>query len=49
LPLRAGWLEVQQMLTPALQSVFLGQTSAEAAMKAIAPKIQAVLDRAGTK
>ena len=49
LPLRAGWLEVQQMLTPALQSVFLGQMSAESAMKAVAPKIQAVLDRAGKK
>jgi multiple sugar transport system substrate-binding protein len=49
LPLRAGWLEIQQILTPALQSVFLGQTSAEQAMKLIAPKVQAVLDRNTTK
>jgi multiple sugar transport system substrate-binding protein len=47
LPLRAGWLEVEQIVKPALQLVFTGDKTAEAAMKEIAPKAQAVLDRTG--
>jgi multiple sugar transport system substrate-binding protein len=47
LPLRAGWLEVEQLVKPALQLVFTGDKTAEAAMKEIAPKVQAVMDRTG--
>jgi ABC-type glycerol-3-phosphate transport system substrate-binding protein len=44
-PLRKGYLEMEQMLAPIIQNVFLGQTTAEAAMKNVAPRIQAILDR----
>jgi ABC-type sugar transport system, periplasmic component len=47
LPLRAGWLEVEQVVKPALQLVFTGDKTADVAMKEIAPKAQAVLDRTG--
>ncbi len=45
LPIRPGWLEVQQLLCPAYQQIFLGELSAKDAMDDIAPKVQAVLDR----
>lgn len=45
LPLRPGWLEVQQLVAPVLQSIFLGQESAQEGMRAIAPKAQAILDK----
>ncbi len=45
LPIRPGWLEVQQLLCPAYQQIFLGELSAQEAMDGIAPKVQAVLDR----
>lgn len=47
LPLRAGWLEVEQVVKPALQLVFTGDKTAEAAMKEITSKVQAVMDRTG--
>ncbi len=47
LPLRAGWLEVEQIVRPALQLVLTGDKTAEVAMKEIASKAQAVLDRTG--
>ncbi len=45
LPLRAGWLEVEQIVKPAIQLVLTGDKTAEAAMKEIAGKVQTVLDR----
>ena len=45
LPIRPGWLEVQQLVVPAYQQIFLGEMSAGDAMDAIAVKAQAVLDR----
>jgi multiple sugar transport system substrate-binding protein len=45
LPLRTGWIEIQSILIPELQRIYSGQTTAEQAMKAIAPKIQEVMDR----
>lgn len=45
LPLRPGWLEVEQIVKPALQLVFTGDKTAAAAMKEIATKAQAVMDR----
>jgi multiple sugar transport system substrate-binding protein len=47
LPLRAGWLEVEQIVKPALQLVFTGDKTAADAMKEIAPRVQAILDRTG--
>lgn len=47
LPLRAGWLEVEQVVRPALQLVFTGDKTAADAMKEIAPRVQAILDRTG--
>ena len=45
LPIRPGWLEVNQLVASAYQQIFLGEKSAQAAMDEIAPKVQAVLDR----
>ncbi len=45
LPIRPGWLEIQQLICPAYQQIFLGELSAQEAMDGIAPKAQAVLDR----
>lgn len=45
LPIRPGWLEVQQLIVPAYQQIFLGEMSAREAMDKAAPKVQAVLDR----
>jgi multiple sugar transport system substrate-binding protein len=45
LPLRTGWMEVSGMVNPQLQRVYAGQVTAEQAMKEIAPKVQAILDR----
>lgn len=49
LPLRAGWLEIQQLTTPVLESVFLGQKSAEQGMKDLAPQVAAVLKKTASK
>ena len=43
LPLRKGWLEIQQIGVPALQEVFLGQKTAKEAMGAISDKVQDVI------
>jgi multiple sugar transport system substrate-binding protein len=45
LPLRPGWMEVSGIVTPQLQRVYSGQLTAEQAMKEIAPKVKAVLER----
>ncbi len=45
LPLRVGWNEIQGLLIPQLQRVFAGQTTAEQAMKDLAPRVKDVLDR----
>jgi multiple sugar transport system substrate-binding protein len=45
LPLRTGWMEVSGLVNPQLQRVYAGQLSAEQAMKEIAPKVQAILNR----
>ncbi|WP_319559596.1 sugar ABC transporter substrate-binding protein [Marispirochaeta sp.] len=45
LPLRPGWLEVQQLLTPVFQAIFLGEITAEKGMKDIAPSVQAILNK----
>jgi multiple sugar transport system substrate-binding protein len=45
LPLRPGWMEVSGIVNPQLQRVYAGQLSAEQAMREIAPKVQAILDR----
>jgi multiple sugar transport system substrate-binding protein len=45
LPIRPGWLEIEQLVTPAYQQMFLGEATAQEAMDEIAPKIQAVMDR----
>ena len=45
LPLRAGWLEVEQIVKPMIQSIFLGENTAQNGMKSAAPKVQAVLDK----
>jgi multiple sugar transport system substrate-binding protein len=47
LPLRAGWLEVEQVVRPAIQLVFTGDKAAVEAMKEVAPRVQAILDRTG--
>ncbi len=47
LPLRAGWLEVEQLVRPAIQLVLTGDKTAEVALREVAPKAQAVLDRTG--
>ena len=47
LPLRAGWLEVEQVVMPAVQTILTGQVTAAQAMKDLAPKVQAILDRTG--
>ncbi|HUX20792.1 MAG TPA: extracellular solute-binding protein, partial [Spirochaetia bacterium] len=49
LPLRAGWLEVQQLVDTQLQSAFLGQMTAQAALQQVAPQVQAVLDKTASK
>jgi multiple sugar transport system substrate-binding protein len=43
--IRSGMYEVEQIVLPEIQRIFLGEITAEAAMKAIAPAAQAVLDR----
>lgn len=45
LPIRPGWLEVQQIITPTYAQIFLGEMTAQEAMDSIADKVQAVLDR----
>jgi multiple sugar transport system substrate-binding protein len=45
-PLRPGWMEIQSELMPQLQRIFSGQLGAAQAMKKVAPKIQAIMDRA---
>ncbi len=45
LPLRPGWLEIEQMVLPAVQQAMTGAKTAKAAMDEIAPRVQAVLDR----
>jgi multiple sugar transport system substrate-binding protein len=42
---RRGYLELEQLLTPVLQNVLLGNVTAERAMKDIAPRAQAILDK----
>jgi multiple sugar transport system substrate-binding protein len=49
LPLRAGWLEVEEAVRPSLQLIFTGDQSASDAMKAIAGRVQAILDRTTDK
>jgi ABC-type glycerol-3-phosphate transport system substrate-binding protein len=49
LPLRPGWLEVEQALMPSVVRVMLGEMTAADAMKAVAPRVQAILDRTGKK
>jgi len=45
LPLRAGWLEVENIVKPELQGIVSGAVSAQDAMNRIAADAQAVLDR----
>lgn len=45
LPLRPGWLEVENIVRPELQGIMTGAVSAQAAMDRIAGDAQAVLDR----
>jgi len=45
LPLRPGWLEVEQIVLPAVQQMMSGAKTPKAAMDEIAPRVQAVLDR----
>jgi len=49
LPLRAGWLEVQQLVDNQLQSAFLGQMTAQAAMQQVAPQVASVLAKTASK
>lgn len=49
LPLRAGWLEVQQLTTPVFESVFLGQKTAKQGMTELAPQVAAVLKKTASK
>ena len=44
-PVRRGYLEMEQTLTPIVQEIMLGNTTAEVSMKEISPKIQAILDK----
>lgn len=43
-PVRKGYLEVEQNLTSLVQNVMLGNTTAEKAMKDIAPRINTILN-----
>lgn len=45
LPIRPGWLEVNQLVGSAFQQIFLGDKTAKTAMDEITPKVQSVLDR----
>jgi multiple sugar transport system substrate-binding protein len=42
---RRGYLEMEQLLTPVFQNVMLGNATAERAMKDVAPRVQAILDK----
>ena len=44
-PVRKGYLELEQLLTPICQNIMLGNTTAKEAMTEIAPNAQAILDR----
>jgi multiple sugar transport system substrate-binding protein len=44
-PIRRGYLELEQLLTPVIQNVLLGNVTAERAMKDITPRAQAILDK----
>jgi multiple sugar transport system substrate-binding protein len=42
---RRGYLEMEQTLTPVFQNVMLGNATAERALKDVAPRVQAILDK----
>ena len=44
-PLRRGYLELEQLITPIVQNIMLGNTTAEKALKEVAPRAQAILDK----
>jgi multiple sugar transport system substrate-binding protein len=44
-PVRRGYLELEQLLTPLMQNILLGQVTAEKGIKDIRPRAQAILDK----
>lgn len=45
MPLRPGWLELENLVMPEIQGILLGEVSAREAMNGIAAEAQAILDR----
>jgi multiple sugar transport system substrate-binding protein len=44
-PVRRGYLELEQLLTPVMQNILLGQVSAEKGIKDVSARAQAILDK----
>ncbi|GHT68434.1 ABC transporter substrate-binding protein [Spirochaetia bacterium] len=44
-PVRKGYLELEQLITPLCQNIMLGRTTAERAMKDISPRAQSILNK----
>jgi ABC-type glycerol-3-phosphate transport system substrate-binding protein len=44
-PVRRGYLELEQLLTPLMQNILLGQVTAEKGLKDIRPRAQSILDK----